>query len=287
MRAYQLATLVEFFGERRLTEISTALVDRYKAARLKSVRASSLNNELRVLKTVLRWAASDRGYEVAEHRIRRLRVPFAGRVKFWTAAEVHRLVDSAASDDPELVPMLLFLLNTGCRKGEAIAAEWRWVDLAAGVLSIPVTATWKPKSGKPREVPIGDVLAESLRARTPSPSRWLFPSCSGERFEWFPDARFAAVVKAAGLTGGPHKCRHTYASHFLEVLPDMQSLAAILGHSSTRVTELYAHLLPGYLDRARAAVNRMGGALVATRSTDRNVIALDERRSRTVLQEGA
>jgi hypothetical protein len=29
----------------------------------------------------------------------------------------------------------------------------------------------------------------------------------------------------------------------------------VLGHSHQRVTELYAHLLPGHLDRARNAVN--------------------------------
>jgi hypothetical protein len=38
-------------------------------------------------------------------------------------------------------------------------------------------------------------------------------------------------------------------------VPDPHQLAGILGHSQTRVTELYTHLLPGHLDRARNAVN--------------------------------
>jgi integrase len=63
------------------------------------------------------------------------------------------------------------------------------------------------------------------------------------------------VFLANNLRGGPHTCRHTYASHFLQAVPDLHQLAGILGHSQTRVTELYTHLLPGHLDRARNAVN--------------------------------
>jgi integrase/recombinase XerD len=129
------------------------------------------------------------------------------------------------------------------------------VDEARHLLSIPSTEFWKPKNGKPREVPIGDVLLATLRALPRRSDRWIFPNAHGERFAEFPNKRFAAVVKAAKLQGGPHTCRHTYASHFLQAVPDLHQLAGILGHSQTRVTELYTHLLPGHLDRARNAVN--------------------------------
>jgi hypothetical protein len=38
-------------------------------------------------------------------------------------------------------------------------------------------------------------------------------------------------------------------------VPDLFLLAHVLGHSHQRVTELYAHLLPDHLARARNAVN--------------------------------
>ena len=63
------------------------------------------------------------------------------------------------------------------------------------------------------------------------------------------------VMNEAGLTGGPHQLRHTFASHFLHETRDLKLLAEVMGHSHERVTELYAHLLPGHLDRARNAVN--------------------------------
>ncbi len=49
--------------------------------------------------------------------------------------------------------------------------------------------------------------------------------------------------------------RHTFASHFLQKVPDLFLLAQVLGHSHQRLTELYAHLLPDHLARARNAVN--------------------------------
>jgi site-specific recombinase XerD len=49
--------------------------------------------------------------------------------------------------------------------------------------------------------------------------------------------------------------RHTYASHFLVNVPDLPYLAQILGHSSIRITELYSHMLPGRLNRAKNAVS--------------------------------
>ena len=253
VRRYQVATLAEFFGAYRLTEFSTALVDAYKAHRRRTVRPSSVNNELRVLATMLRWARDDRDLPVATFKIRKLPVSGERRVHAWTAAEVGALYAAARATDPGLLPMIVFLLNTGCRKGEAIAAERTWVDPGARMLRIPVTEFWRPKSGKPREVPIGDALAPLLRAATGA--RWLFPNANGERFVEFPNKRFAAIVRAAALTGGPHTCRHTYASHFLRAVPDLFELARVLGHSHVRITELYTHLLPGHLDRARNAVN--------------------------------
>ncbi len=154
-------------------------------------------------------------------------------------------------------------MNTGCRKGEAIALEWTNVDLKRCVVRIWASEEWQPKDGDNREIPINDALLPWLsRGRA---GRWVFPSSRRERdadgdqkapgrYAFWPQRRFDAVRKAAGLTGGPHKLRHTFASHFLEACPDLFLLGRIMGHSHARVTELYGHLLPDQMTRARTAV---------------------------------
>jgi integrase len=264
-RQFILATLVEHFGDLPLSDFSTERIDAFTQARLEAkLEPSYINTDLTVLGAILRWARVDRKEAVGEFRIRMLRTD-RRRVHCWTRDEVEALLSTARRDDPELEAMLVFLVNTGCRKGESIAAEWSWVDTRAKMLRIPVTKYWRPKSRRPREVPLSDALWRMLRDRLRT-SRWIFPTQFGERHRGFPDPRFRAVRDAAGLKGGPHCTRHTYASHFLQKVPDLFELAAMLGHSHTRTTELYAHLLPGHHEKARNAVN-LGGTLARRRAS--------------------
>jgi len=68
------------------------------------------------------------------------------------------------------------------------------------------------------------------------------------------EAQFDRARKAAGLRGGPHTVRHTFASHFLAGQPDIGLLAQVLGHSEESVTRLYQHMLPSAW-RARSLVS--------------------------------
>jgi site-specific recombinase XerD len=64
-----------------------------------------------------------------------------------------------------------------------------------------------------------------------------------------------AAEKIPAIKGGPHRARHTFASHFLTAKPDLFLLGKLLGHSHTRVTELYSHLIPEHLAEARNVVS--------------------------------
>lgn len=253
-RIYHVATLSEFFGQKKLTDFTPEDVERFKAHRVRSakVRASTLNAELRCLRTVLRHAG-DMGYPVKIPKVTFLSEA-QGRVKLWSAAELDRLFVEARNRSATLLRIIVFLVNTGCRKGEAIAFEWAWVDFRHGLLRIPANEAWRPKNGRAREVPISDACRVVLE--TPRRSeQWVFPSRYGKKHRRFPDPLFEEIQRSAKLDGGIHTLRHCFASRFLENVPDLWLLSKVLGHSHERVTELYAHLLPGHLLKARNAVN--------------------------------
>ena len=255
VRIYQVATLCEHLGSTRLNDLSNALVESFKQARVAAkVRASSINNELRVLKTMLRWGREQLALPIPELKFKMMPKDGKRRVRTWSGSEVQRLYEAAREEAPSLVPMIHFLLDTGCRKGEMLAAEWSWVDLPGRILRIPVTDEWRPKDKQAREVPLSSALVRALRSAPHASDRYVFPNRHGVRYETFPEKTFRRLVKTAQLAGGPHTTRHTYASHFLKAQPDLPLLAAVLGHSQTYVTELYAHLLPEHLGRARNAV---------------------------------
>lgn len=263
-RSSQLSTLVLFFGEHRLSEITPARIDAYKRKRKTedSLRLVSINNELRVLRRVLAFAREQRAIDLPHVRIQMFREG-QQRPKVWSQEQVRALFDAARHLAPDILPILVFLANTGCRRGEALALRWDCVDQNQKIVRIwPVQAKagdhnveeWEPKTKRPREVPINDALRPWLDCQ--QPGQYVFPCPStGTRYAYWPERKYQRAQQAAGLSGGVHTLRHTFASHFLKAQPDLFLLGRILGHSQTRVTELYSHLLPGHLERGRNAVS--------------------------------
>jgi integrase len=259
-RRYLVAQLMRSLGSVRMDEFGPLVIERYKTERLgarprgRPLKPSTINSELRALGTILRWAREERGVPVPEFRMRYLPEGGKPRTFAWTEAEVQRLLGSARAVHAPLALLFQFLLNTGCRKGEGIAAEWSWIDWDARLLRIPVTEYWSPKSKRPREVPLPASLLTMLR-RLPRRARTIFPSVLGVPYQSFPNQLSRRAIRRARLRGSAHTTRHTFASHFLHAQPDLFLLGQLLGHTTARVTELYAHMLPGHLDRARGAVD--------------------------------
>ncbi|HET6613232.1 MAG TPA: tyrosine-type recombinase/integrase [Kofleriaceae bacterium] len=268
-RQYQIATLIEFFGTKPLDRISAAEVERFQNWRLKTpspprkeggepriAGPAKVNDDTKVLKAILRYAISQNIPAIVP-KIKPLpERKKKGRVKVWTEDEVMALYKEVQKSSPELLGMVAVMVNAGLRKGEVLALEWSCVDLDRGFLKIYPNDEWQPKNNEPREVPIGRAALPWLSG--PQRGRFVFPvtrgNRKGQRYATWPQNQFDRARKAAGLEGGPHTCRHTYASHFLAACPDLFLLAEVLGHSHTRVTALYAHLLPDHLERARDAV---------------------------------
>lgn len=294
VRVYHLATLAEHFGDAKLTAIGTEDVEAFKLKRKREGRMPrSINNELAVLRAVLAYARKI-PVPVATPTIEDLPVVGRGRVTFWTDEQMAMLFDAIEEHAPDIMGPVVFLANTGCRKGEAIAAEKPWINQKRGLVEIPVNEAWQPKDNEPREIPISDALRPWIDRAMLKPGRWLFPSSRHEggqppqRFAYWPKRSFDRARKLAGrcdkcraldpkgergtrckdcapqLRGGPHTLRHTFASHFLAACPDMFLLAQVLGHSETRTSKIYAHLLPNHLERARNAVNLSPAAGPAT-----------------------
>jgi site-specific recombinase XerD len=79
----------------------------------------------------------------------------------------------------------------------------------------------------------------------------LWPRC---------DTAFHVALKRAkildpGVTF--HTLRHTFASHYVMRGGSLLKLQAMLGHSSVRVTDIYAHLTPEALNGAAAPVTEL------------------------------
>ncbi len=264
IRKYVVASLVDWFGDMPLSQAGRAeVVEGYKQSRKNAGLGNvAVNNELRVLRRVLRYAREDLQLALPVHRITFFRQKKGRRVVAWSQEEVARLLQACEQESPAFLPVVIFLANTGCRRGEVLAITWDQVDLERRLVTFWHTepeegdedVEWQPK-GTEREVPISDALFSLLYGPRQS-EKWVFPCPgTGTRYAFWPSRKFDRARDAAGLRGGAHKLRHTFASLFLAARPDLFLLSKLLGHTHARVTEIYSHLYPEHLALARNVVS--------------------------------
>lgn len=275
-RLYTLANLIAVemsdgrrLGDYALDEIGPEQVLEYQDVRsADDCMASTINGEIKVLRAILRFALRKkiRGVQL----LTKEDAPDLDEIETeaipWTAAEMTKLLEAAWVRSHRLYGIALALANTGMRRGEVISLQWPSVNLETRIITLRPSTWWKPKDKQPRHIPIGEALVQYLESMKRE-SSYVFVSRKKESYAFWPQLQFDEAREAAGLTGGPHRLRHTFASHFLANWSSrdrsgdpMMELAKVLGHSHTQMTKRYSHLLPGHLDNARGLVDFGGDA---------------------------
>ena len=149
--------------------------------------------------------------------------------------------------------MLSLIYACGLRRSELLNLTLKDILSDRNLLFIR-----QSKGKKDRVVPISIKLIEMLRDyyKAFKPKTWLF---EGQ----FPNTKYsekslenvlkqsitkAKITKKVSL----HWLRHSYATHLLESGTDLRYIQELLGHSSSRTTELYTHVSTRNLQQIRS-----------------------------------
>ncbi len=177
-------------------------------------------------------------------QIRALKEP-SGRTRYLTDEEAKKLLEKLPQ--PSDKAAVIVALNTGLRRAECLRLRWDNIDPDHQVVTV-----YKTKSGKPRSIPLNDAAMNAIRGLNSwMTSVWLFPSDNPATPidpDNFYHRVFLPACKEAKLDDvGFHTLRHSFASHLSMAGTDLYTIQRLLGHSTIRMTERYAHLSPTYL----------------------------------------
>jgi integrase/recombinase XerD len=139
--------------------------------------------------------------------------------------------------------MLSVLYSCSLRCGELLVLQPTHIDSSRGLIIIK-----NAKGKKDRVVPLSLKILEMLREYYKSyrPKKFLF---EGQVAREAYDSRslqqvLKNAVKKAGIRRPVtlHWLRHSYATHLLESATDLRYIQELLGHSSSKTTEIYTYV---------------------------------------------
>jgi integrase/recombinase XerD len=139
--------------------------------------------------------------------------------------------------------MLSLIYGCGLRCGELLSLKPEHIDSMRNVLIIS-----QAKGKKDRIAPLSIKIIEMLRQyyKLFKPEVYLFEG--QKRGEPYDERSLQQVLKQAVAKAKIRKpvtlhwLRHSYATHLLEAGTDIRYIQEILGHSSSRTTEIYTHV---------------------------------------------
>jgi integrase len=243
---------VAYFGNVSLRALSNPrILDKWKASVLGRVSPTTFNIHRRFMhaafNVAIKWGYLDENPMATIKKEK----PHEQRL-FMTKDELGSVLDLIVKDRslPSTATRLeflrcfqllvIFLVNTGLRRQEAIRLTIADIDLEKRLLHITHT-----KSKKVRIIPMNDTAYQALREVGPA----LFSILDME----YASRTFGKYVKRAKMTGFHlHSLRHTFATNLIAMGVDIYTVSRLLGHSDIRTTMIYAK---SNTDLLKTAVN--------------------------------
>ena len=167
-----------------------------------------------------------------------------GRVDFYSEEEIKTILALL----PRWRVVTLLGARAGLRRSEMAFLRWEDVDFKNKQIYVRAY-----KTDKFRYVPLSKQLMEALldakkRAKTPFVVNVQGKSSRSDRC--YISSAYNAALRKRHIRGTCHTLRHTFGSHLTQKSVDLYWVKKLMGHSSIKTTEIYAHLAPKTLHNA-------------------------------------
>ncbi len=234
-----LKSFLTFYKEKSVYEITNDDVIVYNTEFiLKNKLSSSYQNQ--IVNAIKLYFTTQRGFKINIDQIHR---PKREKTlpNVLSKEEVKQLLESHSNLKHKT--MLSLIYSCGLRCGELLALKPVHIDSKRNIVLLK-----NSKGKKDRIVPLSGKILEMLRDyyKIYKPTSYLF---EGQTIGTPYDERslqqvLKQALKKAGISKPVtlHWLRHSYATHLLENGTDLRYIQELLGHNSSKTTEIYTHV---------------------------------------------
>ncbi len=247
-------TFLSFFKDLEVEEITSRDYIRFNNEYIlkNNFSLSYQNQMISAIKIFFRSATGNdiKAMEIGRPR-RSMHLP-----EVFSLSEIKILITSIKNIKHKTAIALIYAC--GLRRSELINLQIGDIDSRKHILKIRAG-----KGNKDRIVPLPWNMILMLRGyyKEYRPVKWLFEGyIAGEQYSSTSlREAFMKGMKAAGIDRPLtlHSLRHSYATHLLEGGTDLRYIQVVLGHKSSRTTEIYTHVSSQAIERIRSPFEGM------------------------------
>jgi integrase/recombinase XerD len=173
--------------------------------------------------------------------------------KIFSEQEIKKLLATPRNIKHQCI--LLTIYATGIRLGELI--NLRVEDIDSKRMSVHIVSG---KGNKDRYTVLSPILLKYLRHyfQVYMPQYWLFEGQDGGQYSPRSVQNVLRnAIRESGINafGTVHTLRHSFATHLLENGTDLRYIQHLLGHSSSKTTEIYTHITKQHMAKLRSPLD--------------------------------
>ena len=237
---------INYHNDKSLQSINEIDIRKYLSVKVQEGKASStLNQIVNAIKFYYEVVLNmpNRFYEIERPR-REQRLP-----KVLAKEDILAMIDHAPNIKHKCIIALLY--SAGLRRSELINLKKTDIDSKRMLIRIEAG-----KGKKDRYTLLSYNLLDDLRTyfKEWRPAQYLF---EGYRHQKYSGTSIAKVVNYAAQEAGiqhkvtPHMLRHSFATHLIENGTNLRQVQELLGHNSSKTTEIYTHVALNTFDKIK------------------------------------
>ena len=240
-----------YFNEEKLEDVTKDKINSYilEMINFKNISISQQNQRINAIKFYYeKVLGREKQYYELHRPHKEHKLP-----KVLSKNEVKNILNSCNNIKHKCILMLIY--SAGLRRSELLNLKVSDIDSERMVINIKGA-----KGMKDRISLLSDNLLNILRKyyKEYKPKAYLFEGQGGGKYS---ATSVANILKKAAMKAGirknvtPHMLRHNFATHLLEQGTDLRYIHELLGHNSSKTTEIYTHVSKRAIDKIKNPVD--------------------------------